>query len=459
MSEEGARLTARGFEDRAGGDGWRVLAFGPRAWFRTRGYADGAALVSRVAAIDTGRYYLDADVRRGGIGLHLGTVDDDGLDTRAVEFAREVSTAARDLGLVPAPELIQCVNLTTDATDVAKVRHFWLAALGYEPLDDADALDPQRRWPPMWFQQMDAPRPFRNRLHLDLAMPVDVKAGRVEAALAAGGHVTIDNPPMHVTVADAEGNEVCLTSWEGREGWDAETQAFHESVGREDWRVTVFDGVSAFYRTRDRAHGARLVAAVATLAGPQDEHLALDVRTDGVIVRTRSEGDEQWGPSARDLELARQVQEAARQVGAVPDPTRIQCVQLTIDALDREAVKPFWRAVLGYEDRPCGDEDLRDPRDQGPMIWFQDLVPALDPDREGRAAQRNRLHVDVYVPPELAQPRIDAALAAGGRVVYDAEAPEWWTLADPEGNECDVGVVPGREEIWAALQQRQEEAS
>ncbi|MET0577173.1 MAG: VOC family protein, partial [Ilumatobacteraceae bacterium] len=41
-------------------------------------------------------------------------------------------------------------------------------------------------------------------------------------------------------------------------------------------------------------------------------------------------------------------------------------------------------------------------------------------------------------------------LAAGGRVVYDAEAPEWWTLADPEGNEVDIAVTVGREELWAA---------
>lgn len=29
-------------------------------------------------------------------------------------------------------------------------------------------------------------------------------------------------------------------------------------------------------------------------------------------------------------------------------------------------------------------------------------------------------------------------LAAGGRVVNDANATEWWTLEDPAGNQADI---------------------
>ena len=31
-----------------------------------------------------------------------------------------------------------------------------------------------------------------------------------------------------------------------------------------------------------------------------------------------------------------------------------------------------------------------------------------------------------------------AALVAGGRIVHDANAPEWWTLEDPAGNQADI---------------------
>jgi len=40
----------------------------------------------------------------------------------------------------------------------------------------------------------------------------------------------------------------------------------------------------------------------------------------------------------------------------------------------------------------------------------------------------------VWVDPSQVQPRIDAALAAGGSLVSDEEAPSFWVLADPDGN-------------------------
>lgn len=63
---------------------------------------------------------------------------------------------------------------------------------------------------------MDAPRPQRNRLHLDVAVPHDVAEHRVRAALEAGGHLVTDAyAPTWWVLADAEGNEVCLTTWRG----------------------------------------------------------------------------------------------------------------------------------------------------------------------------------------------------------------------------------------------------
>jgi 4a-hydroxytetrahydrobiopterin dehydratase len=59
--------------------------------------------------------------------------------------------------------------------------------------------------------------------------------------------------------------------------------------------------------------------------------------------------------------------------------------------------------------------------------------------------QRNRIHIDVYLPVEQAEARIAAALAAGGYLVSDEHAPEWWTLADAEGNEVDVAPWPDRD--------------
>jgi hypothetical protein len=103
--------------------------------------------------------------------------------------------------------------------------------------------------------------------------------------------------------------------------------------------------------------------------------------------------------------------------------------------------------LLGYEYDPRSEDgvtDIYDPRRLNVPIFFQHI----DESEVARRKQRNRIHVDVYVPDDQAQARIDVALAGGGRVVYDDDAPEWWTLADPEGNEVDIAVIPGREEIW-----------
>jgi 4a-hydroxytetrahydrobiopterin dehydratase len=96
---------------------------------------------------------------------------------------------------------------------------------------------------------------------------------------------------------------------------------------------------------------------------------------------------------------------------------------------------PFWRAVLGYEPRrDSPEEDLVDPRKRGPSFWFEQMD---EPRPDGGGA----VHVAVWVPPEQAEARVAAALAAGGRLVRDQFAPSWWTLADPAGNEADVATV------------------
>jgi 4a-hydroxytetrahydrobiopterin dehydratase len=118
----------------------------------------------------------------------------------------------------------------------------------------------------------------------------------------------------------------------------------------------------------------------------------------------------------------------------------VQVIEIGIDALDAGAIRAFWRAVLGYVDEPgrFGAWDgLIDPLGQGPAVWFQRM--------DAPRPQRNRIHFDVSVPHDEAEPRIRAALAAGGTLTYDAEAPAFWVLADAEGNEACVTTWQGRD--------------
>ncbi len=197
---------------------------------------------------------------------------------------------------------------------------------------------------------------------------------------------------------------------------------FHAADGVGDWRA-LYHLVSAHFRTRSLAEGVPLVEAIGRVAGEVD-HLSVDLRARGVTVSM----------GVRDVELARRISEAAEGLGIAADPTAVQVVNVTLDAVVGADVLPFWRVVLGYGQ--IGDDYLFDPLRRGPGFGLQ----VMDVARPGR----NRIHVDVAVPHDQAEGRVAAALAAGGRLVSDAHAPKWWVLADAEGNEVCVATWLGR---------------
>jgi 4a-hydroxytetrahydrobiopterin dehydratase len=212
---------------------------------------------------------------------------------------------------------------------------------------------------------------------------------------------------------------------------------FHGADGVGDWRVLA-EGACAYFRTGSFAAGARLVRAIGELGGLDDHHPDVDLRQAGVTVRLITITDDYYGLSEGHVELARRISALARELGFSADPTAVQTVQVTIDALVAAEVMPFWRAVLGYEYRgDSPDEDLVDPHNRGASLWFQRM--------DAPRPQRNRVHIDVWVPHDQAEARVAAALAAGGRLVSDQHAPEWWTLADAEGNEVDVASLLDRD--------------
>ena len=171
--------------------------------------------------------------------------------------------------------------------------------------------------------------------------------------------------------------------------------------------------------TADYATGLRLVAAIGAAAQQVDHHPDLDLRYASLDVRLTSH--DAGGVTGRDLRLARRISELAAAEGVPASPAAARLLELGLDTTDAEAVLPFWRAVLAVRD-PRPDE-LRD--DALPTLWFQ---------RSGREEPRQRFHLDLWVAPEVVQERIAAAVAAGGALVSDAEAPSFWVLADPEGN-------------------------
>ena len=213
---------------------------------------------------------------------------------------------------------------------------------------------------------------------------------------------------------------------------------FHRAGGTEDWRV-LGEGCCAFFRTGSLAESARLVAAISGLADVESHRPDIDVRRDGVTLRLITTADDWYGPSRRDVELAREISATARELGVTADPSQLQSFLVIPGAPAGADVMPFWQALLGYERRADSpDEDLVDPRWRGPSFWFESME---EPRGDGGGA----IHVAVWLPYEQAEARVEAALAAGGRIVRDEFAPAWWTLADAAGNEADIATVESRD--------------
>jgi 4a-hydroxytetrahydrobiopterin dehydratase len=213
-------ITARQFHEADGIEDWRVVFDGAYAYFRTGSFAAGVALVDAIGKLaDAVNHHPTLDLRYEGVTVRLMMVPDiGGLAAPAIELARQISAAARELGIAADPAAVQRVQISIDALVIPEVMPFWRAVLRYQQLGDEDLLDPVAHGPSVWFQQMDAQRPQRNRIHVDISVPHDQAEARVAAALAAGGRLISDRfAPAWWTLADPEGNEVDIATWMGRD--------------------------------------------------------------------------------------------------------------------------------------------------------------------------------------------------------------------------------------------------
>ena len=220
-------------------------------------------------------------------------------------------------------------------------------------------------------------------------------------------------------------------------------QEISDAVGDLGWRL-VLGALVTQVRTESLAQAASVAATVSAGVDGGD-HLRIDLRPDRLYLSVTTVAKSSVTPT--DIELAQKISALVSTLGLATDCglddasfRSVQRLEIAIDALDIPAIRPFWRAVMGYTDEPGRDVDsaaVTDPADQGPAIWFQQM--------DAPRPQRNRIHFDITVPHDEAQRRLDAALAAGGKLLSDEEAPAFWILADPEGNEICVCTWQGRD--------------
>ncbi|WP_182111602.1 MULTISPECIES: VOC family protein [unclassified Actinotalea] len=203
---------------------WRVVLGRLHTTVRTGSFVRGAELVQRLAAVaEELGHHPDVVLRYPSVAVSTWSHDVGALTDRDVRLAHAISAVVDELGLDADTRAPQATEIAVDALDIAAVAPFWRAVMGYEnerleAEDPSPALvDPRGVGPSVWFQQMEAPRPQRNRIHLDVTVPHDEAEARVAATLAAGGRlVSDDRAPAWWVLADPEGNEVCVCTWQAR---------------------------------------------------------------------------------------------------------------------------------------------------------------------------------------------------------------------------------------------------
>ncbi|MBG6239724.1 4a-hydroxytetrahydrobiopterin dehydratase [Mycetocola sp. CAN_C7] len=207
-------------------------------------------------------------------------------------------------------------------------------------------------------------------------------------------------------------------------GWISAAE-FHRAGGISDWRVTA-TGPQAVFTASSLSHAASLIGPTVAAAERFDILPDVDVRPEGVVVRVPYRSTD--GIPAAAVEFAATVSRAATDLLLTADPSLAQSIGIYVAQHSQADVRPFFTAALGYE--AFGDTDAVDPLRCGPQLAFNPIT--------GDSVARGRTHFDVFVAADQAQARVDSALAAGGRLVDDSHAPDWWSLASPDNHGVDI---------------------
>jgi 4a-hydroxytetrahydrobiopterin dehydratase len=198
-------------------------------------------------------------------------------------------------------------------------------------------------------------------------------------------------------------------------------------AGLDDWRKLA-QALHARFLTGDFVTGLGFVTAVTEAAEQANHHP--DVTLTYPYVDLRLVSHDVGRLTRRDLDLARRISEIARERGVEAQPGVVAEIELALDTADLAAAGPFWAALLTGSADSVDGNDVVDPSGRVPLLWFQHT--------DAHETPRQRFHIDLWVAHDVAESRIAAAVAAGGQVVDDTNAPSFVVLADPEGNRVCV---------------------
>jgi 4a-hydroxytetrahydrobiopterin dehydratase len=213
-----------------------------------------------------------------------------------------------------------------------------------------------------------------------------------------------------------------------------------------DWRKLA-QGMHARYLVDDFGTGARFVTAVGEAGDGVGHHPSVSIG-DGYVDLKLVSADaiyrEQGGTehivewvTQQDIDLARRITEIAADHRITADPASVSVLELGLDTPHSATIAPVWALLLTGNADAQGhgspSDEIRDATGRVPNLWFGGA-----PDDE---PSRQRFHIEVYVPPEVLERRIAAAVAAGGTIIDDSNAPSLTVIADQDGNRAVVCVA------------------
>lgn len=203
----------------------------------------------------------------------------------------------------------------------------------------------------------------------------------------------------------------------------------------EDWRPLVHS-LHGRFRTGDFATGVEFVVDIGAAAEEANHHP--DVKLTYTHVDIALTSHDAGAVTDRDLDLARTVSRLAAERGLTTEPTAVTRLEIALNATDAARIGPFWAAVLTGDAENFDGEQVIDPTDQVPLLWFQ-------PTEARSETPPMCFHLDIWVPAGQLPARIESAVGAGGQVTDDSESPSFVVLEDAEGNKACLCTVMERD--------------
>jgi 4a-hydroxytetrahydrobiopterin dehydratase len=210
----GQQIAALGLE------GWTFLLHygqgGLETRVRTADFATGARIVQAIcAAAAELDHHAELDLRPSRVDVRLSSRSGGGVTSPDVELARRISSIAAVEGCALSTEGVARIELGLDTPSYDKIASFWTAVLATEHVvgtsEWGDVGDPQQALPMIYFRRSSSP----GRWHPDLWVDPSEVPARLDAAITAGGTLVDDShAPSFWVVADPDGNEVRLCTWQ-----------------------------------------------------------------------------------------------------------------------------------------------------------------------------------------------------------------------------------------------------